>query len=1087
MKITTNTFSIFQAFKYFTLPFKLGGFSLLKICFSILGLALSFNFFGANILYAQSCSNYNPSAYANSQWLGHVYKHNGNGNPVTNPFNNYVGSYLESTIVFDRDWGGGSPGCASNDKFAVRYKMRANVACGLYKFTIGGDDGIRLSIDGGATWLVGIWSDHSYSTVTSQVVHLNGTVNFVLEYYEKNGQARVSFDYAGQTGSITAGTTQLSSNSGPINSIVNGSVINGSVGTGFNYQWQYSDDNGSSWTNISGQTSANLTTTAQGSVGTRQYRRETKCSGSVSYSAGASYTTVSPCASAVNMSCGTNYSATIGTSGGWNSYNGCGWLESGGEKVYTFTPSSSGSYTFSANATAGDPDFFLMSSCGPNGTNLNPGCWNSGNRTVNLVGGTTYYLIVDNYSNTNSASFTVSVSCYVPPLWQSEWVSMDTGSPDWCSGETRSITVTVKNIGSATWWNSGPDINIGVWWDSQSNASAIKTNANGLVSGATQTYTFSVTAPITLGNNRLIFDVINEGSFWFSDNNSGGGPGNVLYQSAPISIAQFGNPALFGDNVWNVYGYNGNNRDLSANDYRGFYEQPNLGNGDFGIDTEEFWKSASSPSYAGVSLNNGDLWKGCDVRDNVHTFVSKRKGFPCGNYKFEFENWDDETRLFIDGAKIWSCGVWNGAPGSYSNSINSQYSCHGSLTFTVNLDANSEVEFQTFEDYGDSDLKVVITQVQPTSLANNISAEKTCYVKGNDIIYFLDETNNELIAAINPNGNDLGLMNMRSFVEPPVLSVEACGYPGNTDYATATLGRHWVMSTQNAPITPVTLYLPFRDSEYNDLVNVANGNPNPEDNILTNSDLKLTKYSGPNENNVFSDNCGNGNVLLQSHIGVGSVSSVLPTISNSSYAAFSVNSFSEFWLHGQSNNSALPVELTNLSARCEENTVINWTTASELNSDYFLVEKSRDGQNWILVAEQNAAGNSNDFINYSLIDSKPWSGVSYYRLRQVDLDGREEVFGPISVSCEGNENSMKIYPNPNNGNFTVEILSSENYPNTQMLLTDMTGKIISSRQVDISAGTNQFMVGDLALSKGAYLLSLLGANAVLKPLKVVVY
>lgn len=100
MKITTNTFSIYQAFKYFTLPFNLRGLSLFKTCFSIVSLVFLFIFLSTNRLYSQACSNNNPATYGNGQWLGHVYKHNGSGNPVTNPFADYVGSYLENNVVF---------------------------------------------------------------------------------------------------------------------------------------------------------------------------------------------------------------------------------------------------------------------------------------------------------------------------------------------------------------------------------------------------------------------------------------------------------------------------------------------------------------------------------------------------------------------------------------------------------------------------------------------------------------------------------------------------------------------------------------------------------------------------------------------------------------------------------------------------------------------------------------------------------------------------------------------------------------------------------------------------------------------------
>jgi hypothetical protein len=72
--------------------------------------------------------------------------------------------------------------------------MRMNFS-GNYIFTIGGDDGVRLSIDGGATFIISDWVDHGYRTTSSACLNLSGTYDLVLEYYERGGQARVSFNY----------------------------------------------------------------------------------------------------------------------------------------------------------------------------------------------------------------------------------------------------------------------------------------------------------------------------------------------------------------------------------------------------------------------------------------------------------------------------------------------------------------------------------------------------------------------------------------------------------------------------------------------------------------------------------------------------------------------------------------------------------------------------------------------------------------------------------------------------------------------------------------------------------------------------
>jgi len=135
----------------------------------------------------------------------------------------------------------------------------------------------------------------------------------------------------------------------------------------------------------------------------------------------------SPCP-ATTMSLGTVYPGTVSTTcSDWDTYSGCSWVEAGDETVYSFTPASTGNYSFTGTPTSGlgDPDFFLMSTCGNTGSNIYNNCWDEGGITLTLTAGTTYYLIVDNWSTTYDANYSVSVAeCPSPP------------SNDFCSSAT---------------------------------------------------------------------------------------------------------------------------------------------------------------------------------------------------------------------------------------------------------------------------------------------------------------------------------------------------------------------------------------------------------------------------------------------------------------------------------------------------------------------------------------------------------------------------------------------------------------------------------------------------------------------------
>ena len=122
------------------------------------------------------------------------------------------------------------------------------------------------------------------------------------------------------------------------------------------------------------------------------------------------------------------------------------------------------------------------------------------------------------------------------------------------------------------------------------------------------------------------------------------------------------------------------------------------------------------------------------------------------------------------------------------------------------------------------------------------------------------------------------------------------------------------------------------------------------------------------------------------------------------------------------NSSPLPIELINFEAMCDSRKVnLNWTTASETNNDYFTIERSGGAINWQIIGKVDGAGNSNQILNYSLIDAEPLQDVSYYRLKQTDFDGLFKYSSIVAVTCENNDfSTINIYPNPNIGRFTID-------------------------------------------------------------------
>ncbi|MEO6316252.1 MAG: hypothetical protein ABIU63_14665 [Chitinophagaceae bacterium] len=126
-------------------------------------------------------------------WNGHVYT-------GTN-FDVYHGMVTEGSVAsadFDEDFGGSNTLYVTNtcaittETFSARYRLQKTFASNNYMITVGADDGYRLSLDGGTTWVINRWYDQGYGT-TSYSAALSGTYDMVLEYYENAGGNRVSF------------------------------------------------------------------------------------------------------------------------------------------------------------------------------------------------------------------------------------------------------------------------------------------------------------------------------------------------------------------------------------------------------------------------------------------------------------------------------------------------------------------------------------------------------------------------------------------------------------------------------------------------------------------------------------------------------------------------------------------------------------------------------------------------------------------------------------------------------------------------------------------------------------------------------
>jgi hypothetical protein len=192
-------------------------------------------------------------------------------------------------------------------------------------------------------------------------------------------------------------------------------------------------------------------------------------------------------------------------------------------------------------------------------------------------------------------------------------------------------------------------------------------------------------------------------------------------------------------------------------------------------------------------------------------------------------------------------------------------------------------------------------------------------------------------------------------------------------------------------------------------------------------------------------------------------------------------------------NSPLPVKLIAFTANLVKGTAkLNWTTASEINNNYFDIERSVDGHAFEKVGTLKAKGNSNSRADYSFVDaSSPEAlksaNVLYYRLKQVDISGKFEYSNVLSVSQF--ENAMfeviATVPNPFNDETTISYKTS-NISLVDVQITDAFGKLIKAETINPVLGANNYklMLDDLNAS-GVYFVKITqdGRTRVVKAIK----
>ncbi|SMD31738.1 Por secretion system C-terminal sorting domain-containing protein [Reichenbachiella faecimaris] len=271
---------------------------------------------------------------------------------------------------------------------------------------------------------------------------------------------------------------------------------------------------------------------------------------------------------------------------------------------------------------------------------------------------------------------------------------------------------------------------------------------------------------------------------------------------------------------------------------------------------------------------------------------------------------------------------------------------------------------------------------------------------------WVDVTDNlgNLVFSINPLGNDLGetcwavrKLDGESNVRNRMLGA----------FQEYVLNRNWWISPTTQPAGDYPVYLRFYSlaSEPQDLwTKVTNDGHDPD--VMADfvqDSINFTKQGGINDLNPFEE--GSSTELIHSRG---------EQFRGSDYQfTLSVNSFSSFaaFFEPGNPNSALPIDLAFFKGLNSDLGIeLTWRTLSELNNDYFILERSQHVDSFEEIVRVDGNDDSNEIVDYKWLDKKPLQGKSYYRLTQVDNDGKSNSSDVIMI--ESGYTRIQVYPNP---------------------------------------------------------------------------
>ena len=505
-----------------------------------------------------------------------------------------------------------------------------------------------------------------------------------------------------------------------------------------------------------------------------------------------------------------------------------------------------------------------------------------------------------------------------------------------------------------------------------------------------------------------------------------------------VSLISPGNPSVFGNQQWNIYGYNGKDLNTTGITYKGYYTTNVLN-----INTVNNWADSLSPSAAAG-------YKGCPISNDNFTIAARRLGFDSGFYQLQIPLNNDAVQININGSALYSANCCNINPANLNIGKLGPSTKIEVIQATGTAHSALQVNFIKID--------TANTSTYTDSLCNTINVRNPAY---NQFVPLVDSTG-QIVAAVNPSYVFMGTVTVAMKHSAPGAANMPVG-----NFGVLNMPRYFNFSASNYINTPfpnpVTVRLYYLNSEFDDY-KIATNQPS-----LTINDLRVAHYDGINQDCSINNNSSAGDTLVP--IGSG------PFGANAFYIDVLATRFSEFGVNGSL--STLPVKWLSANATARKNEVLlQWRVANEMNNNGFEIQRSNDGFSYTTIGKVASRGNSETAVAYSFTDKTiVENSTIYYRIKQVDKDNRFSLSQVMKVKLD-NIHQIVLQSNPVNNTATLRANSIISH----ISITDVSGRILYNAK----HSSNKVLIDVSTFSRGVYVIKALletGKERVLKMVK----